>query len=40
MEKAEVISIFRNNISAFRVLSSEHDGMPTRKVTVLVTHAP
>lgn len=40
MENTEVISVFRNNISVFRVLSSEHDGMPTRKVTVLVTHTP
>lgn len=40
MEKTEIISVFRNNISVFRVLSSECDGMPTRKVTVLVTHPP
>lgn len=40
MEKTEIISVFINNISVFRVLSSEHDGMPTRKVTVLVTHTP
>lgn len=40
MEKTEIISVFINNISVFRVLSSEHDGMPTRKVTVLITHTP